>query len=63
MFGKLEDGLESDKFLTSSTALQHNVGLGGAVVVTIYKKANNAKVAPHVGYNAVSYAQLLIKVS
>ncbi|KAI8144672.1 thiolase-like protein [Fennellomyces sp. T-0311] len=32
-------------------ALQHNVGLGGAVVVGIYKKANNAVVKPHVGYN------------
>ncbi|CDH52078.1 sterol carrier protein 2 [Lichtheimia corymbifera JMRC:FSU:9682] len=32
-------------------ALQHNVGLGGAVVITIYKKANANKCAPHVGYN------------
>ncbi|KAL1929518.1 hypothetical protein VTP01DRAFT_1656 [Rhizomucor pusillus] len=32
-------------------ALQHNVGLGGAVVVTIYKKANGEPVEPRVGYN------------
>ncbi|KAI9258802.1 thiolase-like protein [Phascolomyces articulosus] len=32
-------------------ALQHNVGLGGAVVVGIYKKANNNPTQPHVGYN------------
>lgn len=35
-------------------ALQHNVGLGGAVVVTIYKKANGEPVEPRVGYNPVS---------
>ncbi|KAI9492525.1 thiolase-like protein [Zychaea mexicana] len=32
-------------------ALQHNVGLGGAVVVGIYKKANGNATQPHVGYN------------
>lgn len=32
-------------------ALQHNVGLGGAVVITIYKKANGNASQPHVGYN------------
>ncbi|KAG0166318.1 sterol carrier protein 2 [Apophysomyces sp. BC1034] len=32
-------------------ALQHNVGLGGAVVITIYKKANANPTQPHVGYN------------
>ncbi|CAO3648942.1 unnamed protein product [Cunninghamella echinulata] len=31
-------------------ALQHNVGLGGAVVVTLYKKANNKYTQPE-GYN------------
>ncbi|RCH93381.1 sterol carrier protein 2 [Rhizopus stolonifer] len=35
----------------ASCALQHNVGLGGAVVVTVYKKANNARTQPRVGYN------------
>jgi sterol carrier protein 2 len=35
-------------------ALQHNVGLGGAVVITLYKKANDAKSEPRVGYNPVS---------
>jgi hypothetical protein len=34
--------------------LQHNVGLGGAVVITLYKKANDAKSEPRVGYNPVS---------
>lgn len=32
-------------------ALQHNVGLGGAVVVTIYKKASQGSSQPRVGYN------------
>ncbi|KAF7720973.1 sterol carrier protein 2 [Apophysomyces ossiformis] len=32
-------------------ALQHNVGLGGAVVVSIYKKANANPSQPRVGYN------------
>ncbi|KAI8393573.1 thiolase-like protein [Radiomyces spectabilis] len=32
-------------------ALQHNVGLGGAVVVTIYKKATGTMAQPTVGYN------------
>lgn len=32
-------------------ALQHNVGLGGAVVVTIYKKASQGSTQPRVGYN------------
>ncbi|KAI9475831.1 MAG: thiolase-like protein [Benjaminiella poitrasii] len=32
-------------------ALQHNVGLGGAVVVTIYKKANNKSSKPRASYN------------
>lgn len=32
-------------------ALQHNIGLGGAVVITLYKKANDAKTSPRVGYN------------
>ena len=40
-------------------ALQHNVGLGGAVVVGIYKKANGAVVKPHVGYNPVRYLKLI----
>lgn len=31
-------------------ALQHNVGLGGAVVVTLYKKANDKYTQPE-GYN------------
>ncbi|KAI8088512.1 thiolase-like protein [Thamnidium elegans] len=32
-------------------ALQHNVGLGGAVVITIYKKASATPTQPRVGYN------------
>lgn len=32
-------------------ALQHNVGLGGAVVITIYKKASPTQTQPRVGYN------------
>ncbi|KAG2216201.1 hypothetical protein INT45_000801 [Circinella minor] len=32
-------------------ALQHNVGLGGAVVIGIYKKANGNTTQPHLGYN------------
>ncbi|KAI8880341.1 thiolase [Backusella circina FSU 941] len=32
-------------------ALQHNVGLGGAVVVSIYKKANAGKSQPKASYN------------
>ncbi|RUP49338.1 thiolase-like protein [Jimgerdemannia flammicorona] len=32
-------------------ALQHNIGLGGAVVITLYRKMNNKKSQPHVGYN------------
>lgn len=32
-------------------ALQHNVGLGGAVVITIYKKANANRSEPRAGYN------------
>ncbi|ORY91059.1 thiolase-like protein [Syncephalastrum racemosum] len=32
-------------------ALQHNVGLGGAVVVSIYKKANANKTQPRASYN------------
>lgn len=37
-------------------ALQHNVGLGGAVVVSIYKKANNNKATPKTAYNPVSFS-------
>lgn len=44
-------------------ALQHNVGLGGAVVVSIYKKANNNPVRPdRVGYNPVSLVLCSCKV-
>lgn len=32
-------------------ALQHNVGLGGAVVITIYKKASSTQTQPRAGYN------------
>ncbi|KAI8085022.1 thiolase-like protein [Halteromyces radiatus] len=32
-------------------ALQHNVGLGGAAVVAIYKKASDKFTQPHAGYN------------
>lgn len=35
-------------------ALQHNLGLGGAVVVSIYKKANANKAQPKTAYNPVS---------
>ncbi|KAI9277203.1 thiolase-like protein [Phascolomyces articulosus] len=42
-------------------ALQHNVGLGGAVVVTIYKKANNNFTQPHVGYNPAVEARPITK--
>lgn len=38
-------------------ALQHNVGLGGAVVVSIYKKANANPSQPHVGYNPATEAR------
>lgn len=34
-------------------ALQHNIGLGGAVVITLYRKLNNKKTEPRVGYNPV----------
>ncbi|KAI7851139.1 hypothetical protein BDC45DRAFT_572226 [Circinella umbellata] len=34
--------------------LQHNVGLGGAVVIGIYKKANDNTTQSHLGYNPVS---------
>ncbi|KAI9493135.1 thiolase-like protein [Zychaea mexicana] len=42
-------------------ALQHNVGLGGAVVVTIYKKANANYTQPHVGYNPAVEARPISK--
>ncbi|KAI7849329.1 thiolase-like protein [Circinella umbellata] len=42
-------------------ALQHNVGLGGAVVVTIYKKATNNFTQPHVGYNPAVEARSINK--
>lgn len=41
-----------DRQVANATyALQHNVGLGGAVVITIYKKANKNATQPRVGYN------------
>lgn len=41
-----------DRQVANATyALQHNVGLGGAVVVTIYKKATKTSSPPRVGYN------------
>ncbi|KAI9499440.1 hypothetical protein BDB00DRAFT_782955 [Zychaea mexicana] len=40
-------------------ALQHNVGLGGAVVVGIYKKANGNATQPHVGYRPAIEAHLI----
>lgn len=41
-----------DRQVANATyALQHNVGLGGAVVITIYKKANQTITQPRVGYN------------
>ncbi|ORZ00571.1 thiolase-like protein [Syncephalastrum racemosum] len=42
-------------------ALQHNVGLGGAVVVTIYKKANSAQVKPRASYNPAVEARPISK--
>jgi len=42
-------------------ALQHNIGLGGAVVVTLYKKANDTKTEPRTGHNPVSFR--IIEVS
>ncbi|KAI8991297.1 thiolase-like protein [Mycotypha africana] len=42
-------------------ALQHNVGLGGAVVVTIYKKANEKPSQPRVGYNPAIEAKSITK--
>ena len=42
-------------------ALQHNVGLGGAVVVTIYKKATDNFTQPHVGYNPAVEARPINK--
>ncbi|KAI8145011.1 thiolase-like protein [Fennellomyces sp. T-0311] len=42
-------------------ALQHNVGLGGAVVVTIYKKATANYTQPHVGYNPAVEARPISK--
>ncbi|KAI7851136.1 thiolase-like protein [Circinella umbellata] len=38
-------------------ALQHNVGLGGAVVIGIYKKANGNTTQPHLGYNPATEAR------
>ncbi|RUS25866.1 thiolase-like protein [Jimgerdemannia flammicorona] len=38
-------------------ALQHNIGLGGAVVITLYRKMNNKKSQPHVGYNPATEAR------
>ncbi|CAO3695492.1 unnamed protein product [Rhizopus stolonifer] len=40
-------------------ALQHNVGLGGAVVITIYKKANANRSEPRVGYNPAVEARAI----
>lgn len=42
-------------------ALQHNVGLGGAVVVTIYKKANSAQAKPRASYNPAVEARPISK--
>ncbi|KAI9314067.1 thiolase-like protein [Dichotomocladium elegans] len=42
-------------------ALQHNVGLGGAVVISIYKKANDAKSAPKTSYNPAVEARPITK--
>lgn len=42
-------------------ALQHNVGLGGAVVITIYKKANEKRPSPRVGYNPAIEARPITK--
>ncbi|CEI96841.1 Putative Sterol carrier protein 2 [Rhizopus microsporus] len=42
-------------------ALQHNVGLGGAVVVTIYKKANANQSKPRLGYNPAIEARPITK--
>ncbi|KAI9276422.1 thiolase-like protein [Sporodiniella umbellata] len=40
-------------------ALQHNVGLGGAVVVTIYKKANTNRSEPRADYNPAIEARAI----
>ena len=42
-------------------ALQHNVGLGGAVVITIYKKANKKQSAPKTAYNPAVEARPITK--
>ncbi|KAI9278546.1 thiolase-like protein [Phascolomyces articulosus] len=42
-------------------ALQHNVGLGGAVVITIYKKANKKQSAPKTAYNPAVEARAITK--
>lgn len=41
--------------------MQHNVGLGGAVVVTIYKKANDIKSSPKTNYNPAIEARPITK--
>ncbi|OBZ83692.1 Non-specific lipid-transfer protein [Choanephora cucurbitarum] len=42
-------------------ALQHNIGLGGAVVVTLYKKATPSKVQPRTDYNPATEARGITK--
>ncbi|KAI7905679.1 thiolase-like protein [Cokeromyces recurvatus] len=42
-------------------ALQHNIGLGGAVVITIYKKANKRTCQPRIGYNPATEARSINK--
>ncbi|KAI7875867.1 thiolase [Lichtheimia hyalospora FSU 10163] len=42
-------------------ALQHNVGLGGAVVVSIYKKATNTPSLPKTNYNPAIEARAITK--
>ncbi|KAI8079794.1 thiolase-like protein [Halteromyces radiatus] len=43
-------------------ALQHNVGLGGAVVVTVYKKASDTYAAPRTDYNPAVEARPIRQV-
>ncbi|ORX43480.1 thiolase [Hesseltinella vesiculosa] len=42
-------------------ALQHNLGLGGAVVVSIYKKANGKACQPRTAYNPAVEARTITK--
>ncbi|KAI7848717.1 hypothetical protein BDC45DRAFT_540761 [Circinella umbellata] len=38
-------------------ALQHNVGLGGAIVIRIYKRPDGNTTQPHLGYNPATDAR------